>query len=791
MTLRRNVGSHIMPQMIGSSISHYRLIERLGQGGMGEVYLAEDTRLHRQVALKLLRQQRDGEGAARLFNEARAASALNHPNIAVIYDVEVSDYDGDRVYLLAMEYVPGRTLADLIAASALSLDDILDIGAQAAEGLAEAHERGVIHRDIKPSNLMVAQGRVKILDFGLARLQPVISPDAPTWTRDDAHPAGFAGTIHYMSPEQALGKLLDARTDVFSLGVVFYEMLAGRRPFDGDTLVQVADAILHRDPPPLPVRFSDPRFPELERVVLNMLAKSRDERVAGLREVATRLHRLRSGVLALPVGGERVAIAGFANLTGNGEDDWLGTGLAETVTTALQGIDGIDVWGRERLRESLRKLGVEAGELPAEHAANLGRMLGARWVVSGAFQRLGEQVRVTARVLDAQADNVVRVARADGALDRIFELQDRIVGELTDALRVNASQNDEGAETKVVGAYEALSKGLLNIRADSYEALERAILLFEHALVLDPHYVRAQIELGAAYQQKGEYLASNDVLERGRVALRRVLDVRPQSARAWREYGVTLLALGRVEEGLECLERALSLSPDDPRVLGGMARGHFIGRGDFSAAAAMYRRAVARDPQAGWYWLQLSHCCALMRELDAAEAAARRAITLQEGFLSGQQGVQVVGSYMRLGHALFLRKNYRDAADSFSSELTFLERLDHALRSRIRIELNMRLGFAWQSLGDRSRAASAFATGLDAFAERRALGADEPFTQYYAAGIHSLRGEVEPALELLHSAIEGRPAFVRARARIEPEWDNIRDDAGFARLVLPEQGSGS
>jgi tetratricopeptide (TPR) repeat protein len=773
--------------MIGTSISHYRLIERLGQGGMGEVYLAEDMRLRRQVALKLLRQQGDGEGEARLFNEARAASALNHPNIAVIYDVEVSEHDGDHFYLLAMEYVPGRTLAELIASSALSLDDILDIGAQAAEGLAEAHDRGVVHRDIKPSNLMVAQGRVKILDFGLARLQPVISPDAPTWTRDDAHPAGFAGTLHYMSPEQALGKVLDARSDIFSLGVVFYEMLAGRRPFDGDTLVQVADAILHREPPPLPVRFSDPRFLEMERLVRRMLAKSREERVAGLRDVATQLHRLRSGVIAVPLAGagERVAIAGFANLTGNGEDDWLGTGLAETVTTALQGIDGIDVWGRERLRENLRKLGVESGELAVEDAAQLGRMLGARWVVSGAFQRLGEQVRVTARVLDTQVGTVVRTARGDGGLDRIFELQDQIVAELTDALRLTAAQSDD-AETEVVAAYEALSKGLLNMRADSYEALERAILLFEHALALDPHYVRAQIELGAAYEQKGEYLASADVLERGRVALRRVLDVRPQSSRAWRELGVTLLAMGRVDEGMECLERALALSPDDPRVLGGMARGLFIGRGDFRAAAAIYRRAVERDPQAGWYWLQLSHCCALMRELDEAETAARRAITLQEGFLSGQQGVQVVGSYMRLGHALFLKKKHREAADAFSSELAFLERLDHALRSRIRIELNMRLGAAWQALGDSSRAESAFTAGLDAFTERRALGADEAFTQYYAAGIHALRGEADPALELLHSAIEGRPEFVRARARIEPEWDGIRSDARFARLVSPD-----
>jgi serine/threonine protein kinase len=363
--------------MIGTTISHYRVIERLGQGGMGEVYLAEDTRLHRQVALKLLRPHGEDGGEARLFNEARAASALNHPNIAVIYDVEVTTLDGGSVYLLAMEYVPGRTLADLIAASALSLDDILDIGAQAAEGLAEAHERGVVHRDIKPTNLMVAQGRVKILDFGLARLQPVISPDAPTWTRDDAHPAGFAGTLHYMSPEQALGKALDGRSDIFSLGVVFYEMLAGRRPFDGDNLVQVADAILHRDPPPLPVRFSDPRFPEVERLVQRMLTRAREERVSDLHDVATVMNRLRSGVLVPAPSdvGERVAIAGFANLTGHGADEWLGTGLAETVTAALQEVDGIDVWGRERLRENLRKLGVESGELAEEDAAQLGACL--------------------------------------------------------------------------------------------------------------------------------------------------------------------------------------------------------------------------------------------------------------------------------------------------------------------------------------------------------------------------------------------------------------------------------
>jgi tetratricopeptide (TPR) repeat protein len=243
------------------------------------------------------------------------------------------------------------------------------------------------------------------------------------------------------------------------------------------------------------------------------------------------------------------------------------------------------------------------------------------------------------------------------------------------------------------------------------------------------------------------------------------------------------LGLGHADDGLDCMQRALALDPEDPRIMGGMARVHFIGRADFPAAAALYRQAVERNPQAGWYWLQLSHCLALMRDLDSALAAAKRAIELQEGFLSGQQGVHMVGAYMRLGHVLFLQKRFRESADAHASELAFLERLDHALRSRIRIELFMRLGAALQASGERERAETAFANGLEAFSARLTLGADEPFTRYYAGAIHALRGETDAAVAMLERALEGGSAFVIARARIEPEWDAVRDDARFSRLV--------
>jgi len=770
--------------MIPTTISHYRILERLGEGGMGEVFRAEDLRLHRPVALKMLRTA-DRE-RSRILREARAASALNHPNIAVIYDVEESHTEEGPVSLLVMEYISGQTLADMIAEAPPALDAIFEIMAQAADALAEAHAHGVVHRDIKPSNLMVAQGRVKVLDFGLAQVEGSLGADDTTWTRDaDLSREGlWAGTPHYMSPEQALGKPLDARSDVFSLGVVFYELVAGRRPFEGENVIQVANAILHHDPFPLPLRLSDPRLARVERLLRRMLEKDPQTRLSDLREVRAECERLRNGSApALPESGSlTVGVAGFANIMRRPEDEWLGTGLLETVTAALQEIEGLEVWARDRLRETLRRLGAESTELRPEDAVEVGRATGARWVLAGGFQRLGDQVRVTARVVEVETGKVVRAVKRDGRMEEIFALQDLVVSDLVAGLRRSVSDASEGETTQVVAAYQALSVGLLNMRADTYESIERAILFFERAVALDPRYLRAQLELGAAYAQKAEYLSAAELHQRSEAILRRLLEANPRLPRAWRELGATLVASGRTREGLDCLHRAVTLAPDDPRALGGLARGFFIGRGEFARAAELYREALARAPQSGWYWMQLSHCCALLRDFEAGEPAARRAIELQEAFLSGQQGVQLVGGYMRLGHLQALQGRFEESAESYERELRFVEHLDHALRSRIRIELSLRLGMARLQSGDDS-ADAILASGIEAFEARVALGADDPFTRYYAAALHALRDESDTALQLLESAIGEFPQFMRNRAAIEPEWDSLRTTDRFQSLL--------
>ncbi len=316
---------------------------------MGEVFLAEDMTLRRQVALKVCAAEEAGE---RLLHEARAASALVHPNIAVVYEVGSFERDGREQTYIAMEYVPGRTLARLAQERELAPGEVLDIVGQVVEALTAAHAHGVVHRDIKPSNVMVTEdGRVKVLDFGLAKHVPFVGESADTWSgqgRLSEATGALVGTAAYMSPEQVKGLDVDARSDIFSLGVLLYELLAGGRPFAGETAVEVLGAVLHLDPAPLEVA----ALPGLERVVLRMLSKDREQRFASMAEVGEALAEVRRGsspredAPASPT--PTVAAIRFTNITGRPEDDWLGTGIAETLMSDLKVREGLSLVSRER-----------------------------------------------------------------------------------------------------------------------------------------------------------------------------------------------------------------------------------------------------------------------------------------------------------------------------------------------------------------------------------------------------------------------------------------------------------
>ena len=780
--------------------SRYRVIRPLGSGGMSEVFLAEDRELHRRVALKVLKERAEGDAARlRLLREARLASQLTHPGIGVIYEISEMETDGARQSFIAMEYVEGATLRAYVEREGSSLPEILELVRQVADALAAAHERGVVHRDVKPSNVLVSEaGRVKVLDFGLAAYVPPAGSSDDTWSVFASGAGGAAdgallGTIAYMSPEQALGREVDGRSDVFSLGVVLYELLTGEVPFRGSNAVEVIDAILHAEPGPMTSRRGAVHA-DLEGLVRRMLAKEPAERPVTMREVGREVEALLRGVetaggsvAALPAArgaGRTVAVMTFENITQSGEDEWLGTGIAETATADLKALDGVTVIARERVTEALRKLTGRTDAPGAALAAEVGRELLARWVVSGGYQRVGETVRVTARLTEVATGAVLRTVKLDGTMDGLFALQDRVVRELARGLDLGPPAGaPEGDETQVLEAYEALSKGVINLRAESPDALDRAIVLFERAVAFDPGYARAWAELGSAYDLKASYLSVPELSVRAIAAFRRALERNPSFVRARRELGGTLIEVGRVEEGIAEIRRALEIDPSDAGVHQALGRAYFVGLARFPEAVAEYERALELNPRYGWAALQLAHCAALLRDFPRAERAARRAIELQEAFLSGREGALIVGGYTRLGQIAALKGRHEEALAELNRELEFLHQYGHALKERHFVEIQQRIGASQLSLGRSEEGVIALETALEAFGRRLRMGADDPFTRYYAGCASALLGRVDEALAHLVKAATSRPAFTAARAAIEADLESLRDDPRFRELV--------
>src|SRR5262249_1448365 len=279
------------------------------------------------------------------------------------------------------------------------------------------------------------------------------------------------------------------------------------------------------------------------------------------------------------------------------------------------------------------------------------------------------------------------------------------------------------------------------------------------------------------------YLGLPELSERALASLRRALELRPGLAPAWRELGGVLLSLGRDDEAMEAGRRALELAPDDDDIIAFMARLLFISRAQFAQAADLFDRALQVNPQGGWFALQLAHCCALLHQFERGEAAARLAIRLQEESLSGHEGFVIVGSYVRHGHLSALQGRHTEAIADYDQELAFLQRVDHALRNRIAIELHLRLGAAHRRLGHGDQAAQELATAREAFEQRLRLGADDEFTRYYAACVYALQGDAEVALGCLEKAVAHRRLFTVARARIEPELETLRGDPRFEALI--------
>jgi serine/threonine protein kinase/tetratricopeptide (TPR) repeat protein len=817
--------------MIGETISHYRIIKRLGSGGMGEVYQAEDTRLRRPVALKMMLDDGDHNAQARtrFLREAQASSALNHPNIVTIYEIDEVERDGARYSFIVMEYVEGRTLKEV--AGGFSIEEAVDIIMQIADALAQAHERGIVHRDIKPSNVIVTpQNRAKVLDFGVAKFDPAPLDNDETASLFSTEfvkttPGAVIGTFAYMSPEQALAKDVDHRSDIFSLGVVAYELVAGHPAFTGSSSLAVVDAILHSDPPPI-ARYNLQTPPELEAIVRRMLEKSPELRYQSLRDVRADLDALkrenltrllpgpsyetnpgyttqilssRSGSARSGSGGfgagpfspraeKSVAVLRFNNVTKSPEDDWLGVGIAETVTADLKNVEGMTVIGRELIYEALRRWNAENHtDFDEKFATRVGREVGACWIIGGGYQRIGEMLRITARFVEVATGEVLKTVKIDGRMSEVFDLQDKIVQELSRNLDMDSGELKAAAqrETDVIEAYEACTRARMELFSGSRAGLDEAVRLLEKAIALDPNYAQAFAFMGYAFSLKAQFLPNPALLDRAVEYLQKAIELRPMLSDSYSALGMTFIAMDRVDDAIGALKRALTFAPHDSFVHAALGRAFYIGKGLFREAAYEYEQAVNDAQEGSWVAPALSHCLTYLGEYERAEQMARRAIEAQEQYLRGHEGMQIIGAYARLGHVYYLQGRYDDAIAEYYREVVFARQSDHVLKERVLIEVYQKLTSAYARQGSMDDATEAFSHVTSGFAERLAKSADDPFTRYYVACAHAMMGDKAGALEHLRKAIESRRNFNAARARLEIDFESLRDDPGFQEMVKP------
>lgn len=664
-----------MLRMIGQIISHYRVVEKLGGGGMGVVYKAEDTRLHRFVALKFLPDElaKDAQSLTRFRREARAVSALNHPNIVMLHDIS-SEAGTD---FLVMEYVQGQTLENLIASGGLPFNRVTEYGVQIASALAAAHSAGIVHRDIKPANIMITQDdQIKVLDFGVAKLTPLVghTPDLETVTQiQGTIPGVVVGTVSYMSPEQTRGEPVDARSDIFSLGCVLYQAATGKRPFGGASTL----AIMHEIAtllPPAPSSLCSELPGTFDTLIAACLEKNPIHRPATAGDVAQQLKSLSLSQDSAPPhmrpDRRSVAVMPFKLRTSIQDDQFLAVALADAVVTRLAGT------GKLLVRPTASMMRYAGKDMEWTQAA---REMNVNLVVEGSIQKMGERVRVLVQAHQVTGALTLYSAKHDGEMEKLFDLQDQIADAVTEALVPQRHKTVRPVPpTKNNAAYELYMRAADRISRLNKWDTQTAVEMLTSATAMDPNFADAWGRLAQACIQMGVVFDSNpawletaeaavakalalDMVHadafcaRGQLlwtpknsfqnrpalrALNAALKLNPgcHQAQIWR--GLILFHLGLYAEARQGLEEALAVHPGDTRTIVFLAQTALY-RGDYEEAYELEMRSLALDPAGVWQNLFFPTIpLYLGRPSEAAEALRRaRQMVPDEATLTSVEGL--------------------------------------------------------------------------------------------------------------------------------------------------------
>jgi len=749
--------------LLGESISHYAILERLGEGGMGVVYKAEDTKLKRTVALKFLKDAAlgTGEDKARFFREAQASAVLDHPNICTVY--EVDEKDGHA--FIAMAFCSGRSLRDIVREGRLAIPEAVDIAVQAAEGLEEAHGKGVIHRDIKGANIMVSpKGQVKIMDFGIAK---IAGASESTWS------GGVFGTVAYMSPEQAMGGPVDGRTDIWSLGVVLYEMITGELPFRGDTDAGVFHSLLYQ--PPRPVLEARPDCPpDLAGIIDRCLKKKADARyptakamLADLRAVRRRLDRtlelsgkgtegrktrrdqitrtqhrdprrrrrqrvlavlgavvlavaadfavpgLRRGLAALigyrPVSAEKhLLVLPFLNVGGEKAGQDLCDGFLEVLTSELTRLERFQKAFWVAPANEVRTSGVAS-------AREARREFGANLVLAGSLQRVGGEVTLTMNLIEARTLRQVRSEVVTGSMSGFASFQapllEGAVRMLDMEIPAEVRRTLAAGGTTNAAAYESYVLGCGRLeRYENPESVSTAVDLFQRAVTLDSGYALAFARLGEARWRMSELSSDPVLVEQALADCGRALKIAPDLASVHATLGLIDMGKGLVAEAIGEFEKALGSDPSDPDATLGLAQA-WEASGKREKAEEIYRRAIALKPSRWSGYSRFGVFYWNTGRLAEAEAMFRKVLELTPDNVRALNNLMAVYQLMKrfdLARGMFERSvAVRPNADAYSNLGTLEFFLGHYGEAVKMFELSVQTyagsSLIWGNLGDSYR----------------------------------------------------------------------------------------